>query len=252
MRKIPSTDPPTSSVPAKAIVHQNHHNPISLFCLVSVIHYASSSACPMLHYCDIVIQIPTPNHLGSMEDPATLQDSRHRRPSVPTHSGNADEFQRMYAEVQLKSMGGLQHEILQRVLLYYSRWSGAYGKTCVWWFGTKPRLAIADPESIKEGPPLGRHVADCLDLAKHPSTGHVASFCLCPDVFHQLGTSSPDPIVNGQLPYTLPRLHDAFQIGYLTVFRGQSFFLSPKGTLDGTSHVFSSDLPRFCTTPLAE
>ena len=56
----------------------------------------------------------------------------------------------MYAEVQSKSMGGLEHEILQRVLPYYSRWSGAYGKTCVWWFGTKPRLAIADPESIKE------------------------------------------------------------------------------------------------------
>ena len=93
MRKIPSTDPPTSSVPAKAIVHQNHHNPISLFCLVSVIHYASSSACPMLHYCDIVIQIPTPNHLGSMEDPATLQDSRHMRPNVTTYSGNVDEFQ---------------------------------------------------------------------------------------------------------------------------------------------------------------
>ena len=39
--------------------------------------------------------------------------------------------------------------------------------------------------------------ADCLDLTRHPSTGHVASLRLCPDVFHQLGTSSPDPIVNG-------------------------------------------------------
>ena len=52
--------------------------------------------------------------------------------------------------------------------------------------------------------------ADYLDLARHPSTGHMASLRLCPDTFHQLGTSSSDPIVNGQLPRALPRLHDAF------------------------------------------
>ena len=65
-------------------------------------------------------------------------------------SGNVGELQRMYAEAQSKSMGGLQHDILHRVLPDYSRWSGAYGKTFIWWFGTKPRLALADPESIKE------------------------------------------------------------------------------------------------------
>lgn len=65
-------------------------------------------------------------------------------------SGNVGEFQRMYAEAQSKSMSGLQHDILHRVLPHYSRWSGAYGKTFIWWLGTKPRLALADPESIKE------------------------------------------------------------------------------------------------------
>ncbi|XP_034676692.1 cytochrome P450 734A1-like [Vitis riparia] len=65
-------------------------------------------------------------------------------------SGNVGELQRMYAEAQSKSMGGLQHDILHRVLPYYSRWSGAYGKTFIWWVGTKPRLALADPEPIKE------------------------------------------------------------------------------------------------------
>ncbi|RVW50412.1 Cytochrome P450 734A1 [Vitis vinifera] len=65
-------------------------------------------------------------------------------------SGNVGELRRMYAEAQSKSMGGLQHDILHRVLPYYSRWSGAYGKTFIWWVGTKPRLALADPEPIKE------------------------------------------------------------------------------------------------------
>ncbi|RVX15113.1 Cytochrome P450 709B2 [Vitis vinifera] len=65
-------------------------------------------------------------------------------------SGNVGEFQRMYAEAQSKSMSGLQHDILHRVLPHYSRWSGAYGKTFIWWLGTKPRLVLADPESIKE------------------------------------------------------------------------------------------------------
>ena len=71
-------------------------------------------------------------------------------------------------------------------------------------------------------------MADCLDLARHLSTGHMASLRLCPNMFHQLGTSSLDLIVNGQLPRALPRLHDAFQTGSLTVFRRQSFFLLPK------------------------
>ncbi|KAJ9674673.1 hypothetical protein PVL29_023919 [Vitis rotundifolia] len=43
----------------------------------------------------------------------------------------------MYAEVQLKSMGGLQHDILHRVLPYYSKCSGAYRTTFGWWFKTK-------------------------------------------------------------------------------------------------------------------
>lgn len=43
----------------------------------------------------------------------------------------------MYAEVQSKSMSGLQHDILHRVLPYYSNCSGAYRTTFVWWFKTK-------------------------------------------------------------------------------------------------------------------
>ena len=98
---------------------------------------------------------------------------------------------------------------------------------------------------IVQRTPLGRHVAVYLYLTRHPSTRHVASLRLCSDVFHQLGTSSPDPIVNGQLPRALPRLQNAFQIGSLTIFCRQSFFLLPKARLMGHPYVFLGDLLRF-------
>lgn len=65
-------------------------------------------------------------------------------------TGNAGELRRIRSEAQSKSVSGLQHDILDQVVPYYARWSVDYGKTFLWWFGTKARLAIADPESIKE------------------------------------------------------------------------------------------------------
>ena len=93
--------------------------------------------------------------------------------------------------------------------------------------------------------PLDRHVTICLNLSRHPSMGHEASLHLCLDVFHQLGTSSPDSTVNSRLPHDLPRLHDAFQIGSLTVFYGQSFFFPSKACSMRHPHVFSGSLSRF-------
>ena len=55
----------------------------------------------------------------------------------------------MYAEAQSKSMS-LDHDIIHRVVPYYYEWSALYGKSFLYWFGTKPRLAIADPDMIKE------------------------------------------------------------------------------------------------------
>ena len=73
--------------------------------------------------------------------------------------------------------------------------------------------------------------------------GHVASLPPYLDVFYPLGTSSLDPTVNGQLPHALPRLHDAFQTGSLTILRGQSFFFPSKARSMGHPHVFLGDLP---------
>ena len=74
--------------------------------------------------------------------------------------------------------------------------------------------------------------------------GHVASLPPYLDVFYQLGTSSLDPTVNGQLPHALPRLHDEFQTVSLTILREQSLFFPLKTCSMGHPHVFSIDLPR--------
>lgn len=40
-------------------------------------------------------------------------------------------------------------DILHRIAPHYYQWSAKYGKTFLFWFGMKPRLAVADPEMIK-------------------------------------------------------------------------------------------------------
>uniref|UniRef100_A0A7N0US72 Cytochrome P450 n=1 Tax=Kalanchoe fedtschenkoi TaxID=63787 RepID=A0A7N0US72_KALFE len=44
----------------------------------------------------------------------------------------------------------LNHDILQRAIPFYHLWSGMYGKTFVYWFGSTPRLAVSDPGLVKE------------------------------------------------------------------------------------------------------
>ena len=87
-------------------------------------------------------------------------------------------------------------------------------------------------------------MAAYLNLSRHPGVEHVASLRLCPNVFHQLGTSNSDQTVNGRLPHALLRLHDEFQTVSLTVLRGQSLFFPLKTCSMGHPHVFSIDLPR--------
>lgn len=42
------------------------------------------------------------------------------------------------------------HNVLPRVLAFYHHWKKIYGSTFLIWFGPTPRLAIADPELIRE------------------------------------------------------------------------------------------------------
>ncbi|XP_030545375.1 cytochrome P450 734A1-like [Rhodamnia argentea] len=63
--------------------------------------------------------------------------------------GNTAEINRLAMEAQSKSMP-FDHRILHKVAPFYYHWSLKYGKTFVYWFGSRPRLGISDPDMIKE------------------------------------------------------------------------------------------------------
>nr|TKS15953.1 cytochrome P450 734A1-like [Populus alba] len=63
--------------------------------------------------------------------------------------GNTPEYRRLFSEVRSKPMP-FNHDIVHRVAPFYCEWSRKYGKTFLYWFGTKPTLAISDPDMIKE------------------------------------------------------------------------------------------------------
>ncbi|KAK1395665.1 hypothetical protein POM88_005528 [Heracleum sosnowskyi] len=70
-------------------------------------------------------------------------------PNYRPFYGNIAEMMRMTKEAQSKSIP-FNHDIVHRVLPDYYQWSVQYGKTFLCWFGTRPRLALADPDMIKE------------------------------------------------------------------------------------------------------
>ncbi|OIW01988.1 hypothetical protein TanjilG_14019 [Lupinus angustifolius] len=64
--------------------------------------------------------------------------------------GNSSEIRRLYKEAKSKSTSVDQDDILKSVVPFYHKWSCMYGKTFLYWFGSTPRLAISDPDMIKE------------------------------------------------------------------------------------------------------
>ncbi|KAI3513200.1 hypothetical protein L1887_20527 [Cichorium endivia] len=68
-------------------------------------------------------------------------------------SGNSDELQQlMVAEGKLssKTESFKNDQVVRKVMPHYYFWSKMYGEQFLYWFGTKPRLAIANPDMIKE------------------------------------------------------------------------------------------------------
>ncbi|KAF3787837.1 Cytochrome P450 734A1 [Nymphaea thermarum] len=64
--------------------------------------------------------------------------------------GNAREIVRFMKEAQAKPLPAFHHDFVGRVLPHYIHWTSLYGKCCLFWFGTQPRLAIPKPELIRE------------------------------------------------------------------------------------------------------
>ncbi|KAL0391985.1 UNVERIFIED_CONTAM: cytochrome [Sesamum radiatum] len=63
--------------------------------------------------------------------------------------GNSEEITQLIKDAASKSIP-FSHDILHRVSPHYYKWSAMYGKTVLFWFGSKPRLIFADPDMIKE------------------------------------------------------------------------------------------------------
>jgi len=72
-------------------------------------------------------------------------------PSYRPFIGNSAEIRRrMIAEVESKPIYAFTHDIVGRAIPHYYNWSTVYGKTFLYWFGPRARLAISDPDMIKE------------------------------------------------------------------------------------------------------
>ncbi|GLJ13558.1 hypothetical protein SUGI_0215300 [Cryptomeria japonica] len=64
--------------------------------------------------------------------------------------GNAPDVRRMAREQSTKPLPFSEHNIFLHVLPAFHQWRKTYGQNIVYWFGTKPRLYVADPELVKE------------------------------------------------------------------------------------------------------
>ncbi|KAG9153040.1 hypothetical protein Leryth_012311 [Lithospermum erythrorhizon] len=84
-----------------------------------------------------------------------LEIQRHfRRQGIPGPNyyplyGNTREIKGDIAEAELSSML-FNHDIVHRVHPHSYKWSAIFGKTFIYWFGSKPRMNLAEPNLIKE------------------------------------------------------------------------------------------------------
>ncbi|KAL1185525.1 hypothetical protein V6Z11_A01G119900 [Gossypium hirsutum] len=62
------------------------------------------------------------------------------------------EIRRLFEEAISKPspLHDSDHDVLPLVAPFYHKWSNMYGKPFLYWSGSQPRLAISDPELIKE------------------------------------------------------------------------------------------------------
>ncbi|KAE9458575.1 hypothetical protein C3L33_09528, partial [Rhododendron williamsianum] len=56
----------------------------------------------------------------------------------------------MIGEAESRPISAFTHDVVSRSIPHYYNWSTAYGKTFLYWFGPRPRLAVSDPDMIKE------------------------------------------------------------------------------------------------------
>ncbi|KAF6164530.1 hypothetical protein GIB67_025356 [Kingdonia uniflora] len=72
-----------------------------------------------------------------------------RGPPYRFFLGNVRELMSLMLKASSQPMP-LSHNILPRVLSFYHHWKKIYGPTFLVWFGPTPRLAVSDPDLIRE------------------------------------------------------------------------------------------------------
>ncbi|KAK3123476.1 hypothetical protein QOZ80_8AG0631530 [Eleusine coracana subsp. coracana] len=64
--------------------------------------------------------------------------------------GNLGDVSALVAEATAGDVGSLSHDIVGRLLPHYVRWSKAYGKLFVYWYGSEPRVCVTDAGMVRE------------------------------------------------------------------------------------------------------
>lgn len=65
-------------------------------------------------------------------------------------SGNAADVRDLFGRAQAAPLPAFRHhDIAGRVAPHYREWSARFGRTFVYWFGPRPRLAITEPELVR-------------------------------------------------------------------------------------------------------
>ncbi|KAJ6803604.1 cytochrome P450 734A1 [Iris pallida] len=72
-----------------------------------------------------------------------------RGPDPRPLSGNARDIRDLISKAQSAPIRPFAHDIVGRVAPHYAEWSGRFGRTFLYWFGSRPRLAVADPDAIR-------------------------------------------------------------------------------------------------------
>lgn len=73
-----------------------------------------------------------------------------RGPTPRFITGNLGEMTKLRELKTAKDMDPISHDIVDRLLPHYLKWTHDYGRRFIFWWGIEPRLTITEPELIKE------------------------------------------------------------------------------------------------------
>lgn len=64
-------------------------------------------------------------------------------------SGNAPDYRAVISKAQSTPLPCIHHDVVDRVAPFFSQWTAQFGRPFVYWFGSRPRFVITDPNLVK-------------------------------------------------------------------------------------------------------